>query len=399
MLPDAADPSVIIVGAGPAGLAVGAGLKRAAVAFLLLEQSDHVGAAWHRHYDRLHLHSDKAHSALPFLAFPREYPRYPSRAQVIDYLEAYARRFELEPKLGQRVLEARLADGRWQVQTENSSYEAPNLVVATGCNREPYLPAWPGQAAFRGSVLHSSQYRNGASLKDKRVLVVGFGNSGGEIAIDLHEHGAHPTVAVRGPVNVIPRELLGIPIVAIAGFQSSLPPRLTDALNGLILRVVVGDLTPYGLRKLPMGPATQIRRHARIPLLDVGTIDLIKRGQIAVRPGVQRFTETGVVFDDETHEDFGAVILATGYRPRVDAFLKDASAAVDSNGTPLSSGREAALPGLYFCGYSVSPIGMLRDIAREAQQIAGQIAAREAAADQGGEAGDPPPRPASLSRM
>ena len=206
------------------------------------------------------------------------------------------------------------------------------------------------------------------------MLVVGFGNSGGEIAIDLWEHGAQPSLAVRGPVNVIPRELFGIPILAIGILQRRLPPRLADALNAPILRVAIGDLKRYGLRQLPQGPLSQIQRDARIPLIDVGTLKLIKRGQISVYPGIERFTEDGVLFTDGQQGKFEAVILATGYRPRVNAFLEGASAAYDENGMPLSSGRETPLPGLYFCGYYVSPTGMLREIALEAQRISAAIA-------------------------
>ena len=348
---------------GPAGLAVGACLKRAGDPCLILEQTDKVGAAWHRHYDRLHLHTSKAYSALPFAPFPQDYPRYPSRLQVIAYLEAYARQFQLQPRFGQQVVAARYANSLWEIQTQDTLYHSLNLVIATGYNREPYLPDWPGQASFRGALLHSSQYRNGEPFKNQQVLVVGFGNSGGEIAIDLWEHGAQPSLAVRSPVNVIPRELFGIPILAIGIMLRRLPPRLADALNAPILRAVVGDLTPYGLRQLPRGPLTQIQRDARIPLIDVGTIKLIKRGQITVRPGIERFTEEGVIFTDGQPGRFDAVILATGYRPRVNAFLEGASVAYDENGTPLSSGRETPIPGLYFCGYYVSPTGMLREIA------------------------------------
>jgi len=144
-------------------------------------------------------------------------------------------------------------------------------------------------------------------------------------------------------------------------------------LNAPILRAVVGDLTRYGLRQLPHGPVTQIQRDARIPLIDVGTIQLIKRGQITVCPGIERFTEEGVIFTDGKRRKFDAVILATGYRPRVNVFLEGASAAHDENGTPLSSGREAPISGLYFCGYYVSRTGMLREIALEAQRISAAI--------------------------
>jgi cation diffusion facilitator CzcD-associated flavoprotein CzcO len=366
----------IIIGAGPAGLAVGACLKRAGVPAIILEQSDRVGSAWHRHYDRLHLHTARLFSELPFAHFPKGTPRYPSRLQVIDYLEAYARQFELTPRFNQRVVSARFDNGRWQVRTQDEHYEAANLVVACGRNQDPYCPVWPGQESFAGPILHSSQYRNGEPFRGQKVLVVGFGNSGGEIAIDLCEHGAHPALAVRSAVNVIPRELLGIPILAIGIAQGRLPPRVSDRLNAVILRFAIGDLRQYGLRKLPHGPRTQITRDARIPLIDVGTLRLIKQGHVAVRQGIERFTSDGVVFTDGRQEHYDAVVLATGYRPRVDAFLQGALGAYDGNGAPLVSGREAA-PGLYFCGYYVSPTGMLREIALEARQIAASIVRKE----------------------
>lgn len=371
----AATPT-IIVGAGPAGLAVGACLERAGSPGLILEQSDTVGSTWRRHYDRLHLHTAKGHSGLPFVPFPEDSPRYPSRLQVIDYLESYARRFELEIRLGQRVVAAHRVEGSWRVETRDTSYEAEHLIVASGYNREPYVPSWPEQDSFRGVRLHSSGYRNGRPFAGQSVLVVGLGNSGGEIAIDLREHGARPTLAVRGPVNVIPREIFGIPILAISIAQRALPPRLADALSAPIRRAVVGDLSRYGLRRPPRGPAGQIRHEARIPLIDVGTIALVKRGEIGVRPGIERFTADGVVFSDGRAEAFDAVILATGYRPRVDAFLRGASAAHDAEGTPGSSGREAPIPGLYFCGFYVSPTGALREIGLEARRIAAAIARR-----------------------
>jgi cation diffusion facilitator CzcD-associated flavoprotein CzcO len=363
----------IIVGAGPAGLAVGACLARAGVAATILEQAGRVGASWHRHYSRLHLHTDKARSQLPFAAFAPECPRYPSRQQVIDYLETYARAFGLGIRLGQQVVDARPMDGAWQVRTQDQTYQARNLVVATGYNREPNLPTWRGQPSFRGTLLHSSEYRDGERFRGQRVLVVGFGNSGGEIAIDLYEHGAEPSIAVRGPVNVVPRELFGIPIQAISLLQSRLPPRVADLMSRPILRLAIGDLSRLGLQKGPEGPMAQIRRRGRIPLIDVGTIELIRRGRIAVCPGLASFAADGVVLADGTHRSFDAVILATGYRPRVEAFLRGAAVALDRDGAPVSSGSETAIPGLYFCGFRVSPAGMLREIGREARRIGAAI--------------------------
>ena len=138
----------IIAGAGPAGLAVAACLRRARVSFLILEQAVSVGASWRGHYDRLHLHTPKAHSALPYLPFPQDYPRYPAREQVIRYLETYARHFDLEPQFGQQVVSAHPVAGGWEVQTQDASYQADNLVVATGCARETYRPQRTDQAAI-----------------------------------------------------------------------------------------------------------------------------------------------------------------------------------------------------------------------------------------------------------
>ncbi|MGZ9234672.1 MAG: flavin-containing monooxygenase [Anaerolineales bacterium] len=305
------------------------------------------------------------------------YPRYPSRTQIITYLESYAEKFRLDIRFRQQVISARSRNNPWEVQTQDRLYQAQNLVIATGYNREPVMPIWPGQDSFKGLVMHSSEYRNGELFRARKVLVVGFGNSGGEIAIDLWEHGAQVGLAVRGGVNVIPRELFGIPILSIGILQRKLPARLADAISALISRAVIGDLTKYGLRKLPYGPVSQMRRNAHIPLIDVGTVKLIKEGQVNIYGGIREFCENGVIFDDGTQAEFNAIILATGYRPRVNAFLTGISAAAyDLNGAPLSSGQESSMPGLYFCGYYVSPTGMLREICIEAKKIGASIAGK-----------------------
>ncbi len=371
------DNETIVIGAGPAGLAVGACLQQANLPHIILEQNNMVGSAWHRHYDRLHLHTDKKNSELPFVSFPRDYPRYPSRAQVVEYLDSYAQKLELNIRFNQQVVSASCQNSAWEVETQDARYQASNLVIATGYNREPSLPNWSGQTLFQGRILHSSQYKNGEPFRGQKALVVGFGNSGGEIAIDLWEHGAQPGIAVRSAVNVIPRELFGIPILSIGILQRKMPSKLADAINAPILRAAIGDITKYGLRKLPYGPVTQIRNDVHIPLIDVGTIKLLKDGHLTVYAGIKEFMQDGVIFLDGKQATFDAVILATGYRPRVDTFLKVDSNIYNQDGIPQSSGRETSIPGLYFCGYYVSPTGMLREISMEARQISASIAARK----------------------
>lgn len=381
------EAETIIVGAGPAGLAVGAELRRSGAAFVMLERGQHVGESWHRHYQRLALHTPKRHSALPGLPFPRDYPTYPSREQVIAYFEKYARTFDLHPEFGRDVSRCTQgADGRWVVSTDAGDYRARNLVMTTGLNRVPRVPRWPGQETFPGPVVHSYDYSNGERFRGRRVLVVGFGNSGAEIATDLLEHGAHPAVAVRSKVNVIPRDLFGIPIIIFALLWKPFPARFADAMNALTLRLAVGNLSSLGLSKRDDGPFAQIDEAHKIPVLDVGTLAHIRSGEIDVRKNVESFDGATVRFADGTHERFDAVVLATGFTTGLASMFPNESEVLDGQGRPRINGRESSLRGLFFCGYELSRGGVLREIGIEARRIAATIANRPGAVARSGEA-------------
>jgi len=368
--------NTIIIGAGGAGLATGASLQKAGISNIILEQGDSVGTIWRKHYDRLHLHTDKRNSCLPFMPMPAEYPRYPSRDQVVTYLESYAEKFDLDIRFKQQVTSARRENEQWIVQTQDTVLSAPNLVIACGYSRHPFRPEWKGVESFPGKILHSSEYKNGSGFKGQNVLVVGFGNSGGEIAIDLHEYGAKSNISVRHPVNVIPKEIFGIPFLNFAIPQNALPAWLADAINAPIVKFLIGDITKYGLRKLPYGPVAQTRKDKQIPLIDIGTLKLIREGHVTVYPGVDEFTGNRIRFEGGKEAEFDAVVLATGYRPRVNDFLQTTEPVLNDEGTPASTGTESSVKGLYFCGYYVSPTGMLREISMEAKQIAKEISAK-----------------------
>jgi cation diffusion facilitator CzcD-associated flavoprotein CzcO len=312
--PVAAPLPALIVGAGPAGLASAACLKRRGIDPLVLEAGPAVAHSWRGHYDRLRLHTVKARSHLPGLSFGKELSRYPSRNEVVAYLEAYAERFAIAPRTGEAVRRVRAAAG-FVVESAHAVYQTRALVVAAGYNRVPNPERLPDQERFRGTLMHSAGYRSGDGFAGQRVLVVGAGNTGAEIALDLLERGATPTIAVRAPVNVVPREFLGMPTQLTGIRLRHLPLKLADAIGRLVSRLAFGELTRYGLARPTLGPISAIKLRRRIPLIDVGTIAAIKRGEIAVKPAVERFTETGATFVDGSAGEFEAAILATGYRP------------------------------------------------------------------------------------
>lgn len=365
----------LVIGAGPAGLAVAACLRRADIPFLILEGGERIGESWHTRYDRLHLHTVKRYSALPFMPFPDSVPRYPSRQQVIAYLEVYAKRFDLHPSFCQPVTSARFQDGAWWTRTPAGDYVSRYLIVCTGFNRKPIVPRWPSEEDFEGSIVHSAEYRSAEPFLGKRVLVVGMGNSGAEIALDLCEHGVETSIALRGGVNIVPRDPLGIPIQVLSIVSPSARPQTTDALLRPLWRRLIGDLRPLGLSAPPYGPAVSAVTLGRIPVIDVGTVRHLKRGRIRVRGEVARFVANGVVFTNGSVERFDAVVLATGFQPAIDSFLAGAATITDSRGYPLAHGRRTTLPGLYFCGFHNVSTGLLREIGREAKLIVRDIAA------------------------
>ncbi len=376
---------ILIIGAGPAGLAVAGCLVQRGLRPVLIEKAGQVGASWRAHYERLHLHTVKALSALPGLPFPREAPRYVPRQGVVDYLAAYARQHNIAPLFGEAALAITPAEGGWLTRSVSGrEFVSRHVVVATGANNAPNFPAIAGQAQFPGRVLHSRDYRNAAPFAGQRVLVVGMGNTGAEIALDLAEHGVRASLSVRSPINLVLRDVLGRPTQVSSIMLSKLPTAWGDALATWLRNLTVGNLSRWGLRTADVSPLRQLREHGKTPVIDVGTLARIKTGEIVVHPGIDAMTPEGVRFVDSSEHRFDSAILATGYDARVDQLFPGAKPAFDATGLPLDVAGRGPFSGVYFVGFDIrQPGGLLRAIAAQAEQVAQAIAASRAGAGAG----------------
>lgn len=366
------DEQIVIVGAGAAGLAAAASLRARGFDPLVLDEDEAIGGTWLRRYDRLHLHTVRDHSGLPGLPIPRSQGRYPSREAYAAYLQDYVRHHRLRVRLRTPVSAIRRCamPACWDVDGPDVRSRARVVVVATGQYRVPVVPPLPGRNLFAGDLIHSVDYRNASGYVGRRVLVVGAGNSGAEIATDLAEHGAaFVALAIRTPPPVVPRDPFGQPVQKTGMLLSNLPVRIADRLARLTAWLVLGDLARYGYPQPGWWPYSS----RRAPVIDVGFVAALKRGAIQLRPALARLAATEAIFVDGRVEPFDAIVMATGFTSGLGALI-EGDGVLDAQHDPIAaSGEPTALPGLYFNGYVRSLRGHLFEAGRSAQLLAQNV--------------------------
>jgi putative flavoprotein involved in K+ transport len=373
----------LVVGGGPAGLAAAAELARRGIEVTVLERSSVVAPSWRTHQDHLRLRTIRSLSGLPGLPIPRSYGRWVARDDFVRYLEHYVERHKLDVRTGVEVERIDRGSGhaerRWIVRTtEGEILPASIVVVATGYNHTPSIPAWQGTDEYAGQILHASSYGNALAFQGKDVLVVGSGNSGTEIAVDLAQNGAgRIRLAVRTPPHLVPRDVAGWPTQLIAIMARPLPRVIVDRVARWYARLRLPDLSEQGLGRPPSGLYTRVLRDRRVPVQDVGLSKAVRSGRIEPTTTVDHFERDRVVLADRSTITPDAVIAATGYRHSLEAIVGHLDV-LDAGGLPRTAGGGAAQPGLHFIGYTISISGALHEIAMEARRI-GAAGSRELA--------------------
>jgi len=357
---------IIVVGAGPAGMAMSARLGKEGVSHVVLEQGDKVAMRWHQHYRRLHLHTHRDYSGLPGKAIPSDYPRYVGRTELIEYFERYAGENRIEPRFNTSVRRIEKAGDSWKVFTDNGEFEGRQVVMATGRNNLPRGFDVKGLESFSGNLVHSRHYTGAADYTGTSALVIGAGNTGAELALDLSEHAIRTSLCVRSPTYVVPKEVLGTSIQVTNIRLSKLPNRLRDLLSNFTINLAMGNLEPWGIVK----PRVSVRKHmettGKVPIIDIGTVEAIKAGRIKVVGGLEKIEGNAVTFVDGSSDEFELIVVATGYETGLEKLLAEPESYVGQDGLPLADHFD---DGLHFLGYRDMGQGVLYMI----NKISGEI--------------------------
>lgn len=363
---------VVVVGAGPAGLATSYALRRGGVDHLVLEAGE-IGQTWASLYDSLVLHTGKHMSALPGQPFTRATPLFPPRALFLDYLRDYASTQALPIRTSARVTAVERDASGLTLRLRGVTAEAVRaraIVWCTGVVSEPYTPEWADRGTFRGEVLHAVAYRRPDAFRGRRVLIVGAGNSAGEIAAELGQAGVAVTLAVRSGAFVVPRTIAAIPIQYVARYTSLLPIAAQRTIQRVMTTVGERVRGSSGLPRPDANGPTNGKACRNIPLIGFHLTNAIRARQVRVRPGLRAWLPDGVRFDDGSEDAFDVVMLATGYR----SALGPLGGLVQRDACGFARRRDRVVsldqPDLYFVGQTYDVRGALFNIAHDAQHVA-----------------------------
>jgi cation diffusion facilitator CzcD-associated flavoprotein CzcO len=306
-----------VVGAGSSGLTAAKNLDQLGIACDVIEREDDVGGNWYYGrphssvYKSTHLISSKPGTEYVDFPMPADYPDYPSHWQVFEYFKSYARAFDLYRLIQFNTSVERIerAGELWDIRLDNGETRRyGGLIIANGHNWDPKYPQYPGE--FHGLCLHSADYKTSDVLVDRRVLVVGAGNSGCDIAVESAQNARATFHSTRRGYYYAPKFVLGMPSDQIAerGLRLRIPLALRRAFNVMLIKVILGDPTKYGL------PKPDHKFYETHPIVNSQMLYYVGHGEIKPKPDVQELRGDRVLFSDGSEEPIDVLIYATGFK-------------------------------------------------------------------------------------
>jgi cation diffusion facilitator CzcD-associated flavoprotein CzcO len=367
------DKAVLIVGAGPAGLSAGYELKRSGIHPSIIEQASEVAASWINRHDQLRLNTHRWFSGQPGMPIPRRYGAFPRRDDYVAYLSDYAAQLGVPIHFGVRANRIdRAGGGNWVVHTGQGDINSQHVIVATGSDRVPYLPEWPGRENFQRELIHASQFRHASYYVDKSVLIVGAGNSGIDIGNYLSRVAIKPSwISVRSGPTIAPQYLWGVPTHPLLVWSRWLPIKFQDLTTALVSRIFLGNLQRYGMPAPSKGAITRQKEDGVTISIDNGFVAALKAGRFRVVPEISAFSSHSVHLSDERTLEPDAVICATGYRLGLEDLVGHLGI-LDQRGFPrwIADQASSDFPGLWFFGLNSSIYGNMYIRRAEAQRLA-----------------------------
>lgn len=360
-----------VIGAGPAGLAQARAFQWAGVPFDMLERHGDVGGLWDLEnpgtpmYASCRLISSRRLSGFLDFPMPRDYPDYPTRAQVFAYLQAFAHSYGLyeEIEFDRDVVRVERNGSGWIVGLATGEKRRyAGVVCANGMNWQPQWPAYSGR--FTGEIRHAVDYRDKEELAGRRVLVVGGGNTGFDIACDAADRATAAFLSLRRGYHIIPKHVFGVPADVFAALTPALPMRSRQALFHALLRLIVGDLKSYGLSP----PDHRVLESH--PIINTAALRALKTGRLRVKPDIDELAPDSVVFGDTSREPVDLIIYATGYKmgvPFMDRALFDWKGDKIDGYLSVFSRRHDTL---FTLGFLVTNAGVFEDFDRLATLVA-----------------------------
>lgn len=366
-------PAVTVIGSGPAGLSSAARLQRRGARVTVLEKGDQVAQAWASRYDALRFNTSRSTSAFVGHPFPREFGRFPTRDQYVRYLLEYRESEGIAVRTGCTAIRVDRDGPGWAVHTSTGPVRSQHVVITTGPFNEPWTPRWARSSGFTGQIVHAATYREPSPFVGRRVLVVGAGSTGLEIAHQIaHGGAAAVTLAVRTPPTIILREFRGMAGDVGAPMMLRLPTAWADHLMRSMSRAMVGDLAPYGLPAPREGPISQLKdRGAGIAVVDPEVVDSIRDGHLRISPAVAGLEERGALLADGSRIAADVILLATGYTSGLRGIIGHLGV-LDERGFPLDGHGRELLPGLRCLGYVHRP-GLTGYDSRLARRMAREV--------------------------
>ena len=340
---DDRDPQVLVVGGGQAGLAIAARLGQLEIDTLVVDKHKRIGDNWRKRYHSLALHNQIHVNHLPYMPFPPTWPKYIPKDMLANWFEAYAEALQINYWIDSEFISGIYDEQgeRWKatIRSGKSGHRVmspKHIIFANGVSGIPYIPGLPGLENFTGEVIHSHAFTHGGAFDGKNVMVLGTGNSGHDVAQDLHSHGVNTTIVQRGSTTVVsidPSAKLnyalydeGPPIddcdliasvatypLVVKGYQ--LAVKKMAELDKELIESLIQRGFKYDLGEDQTGHQMKYRRRGGGYYLDAGCSQLIIDGEIHLLQfdSVKEFTKTGIICKDGTETQFDALILATGY--------------------------------------------------------------------------------------